>query len=100
MSPAKAKEYLFLAKPYTGRELADAGIINYAVPTAELDGVVGDMVERLLKRSAYALAWTKRTANRHVVQQLNLTLDAAAAYEMVNFLQIERLEGHDPKTLT
>jgi hypothetical protein len=34
------------------------------------------------------------------VAQLNLTLDAAAAYEMVNFLQIDRLEGNDPKTLT
>ena len=46
------------------------------------------------------LAWTKRTANRHVVAQLNLTLDAAAAHEMANFLRIDRLDGNDPKTLT
>jgi enoyl-CoA hydratase len=100
MTPAKAKEYLMLAKPYTARELAESGIINAAVPAEELDAAVDDMVARLLKRSAFALAWTKRTANRHVVQQLNQTLDAAAAYEMVNFLQIDRLEGADPKTLT
>jgi enoyl-CoA hydratase len=100
MTPAKAKEYLMLAKPYTAKELAELGIINYAVPADQLDGVVDEMVQRLLKRSAYALAWTKRTANRHVVQQLNLTLDAAAAYEMVNFLQLDRLDGDDPKTLT
>ena len=32
MTPARAKEYLMLAKPYTAKELADLGIINYAVP--------------------------------------------------------------------
>ena len=100
MTPAKAKEFLFLAKEYTGRQLADMNIINYAVPAAQLDSVTDDIVERLLNRGAFALAWTKRAANRHVVNQLNLTLDAAAAYEMVNFLQIERLNGADPKTLT
>jgi enoyl-CoA hydratase len=100
MTPAKAKEYLFLAKPYTARELADAGVINHAVPGAELDALTDDFVERLLARSAFALAWTKRVANRHVVNQLNLTLDAAAAYEMVNFLQIDRQGGVDPKALT
>src|SRR5579883_190506 len=95
MTPAKAKEYLMLAKPYTAKELADAGVINHAVPADKLEGFVDDMVARLLARSAFALAWTKRTANRHVVNQLNLTLDAAAAYEMVNFLQLDRLGGND-----
>jgi hypothetical protein len=61
--------------------------------------VVDDIVARLLKRSAYALAWTKRIANRHVVEQLNRTLDAGAAYEMVNFLQIEKLGWQDKKSL-
>jgi len=98
MTPAKAKEYLMLAKPYTAGELARLGIINYAVPAAELDALIEDIVGRLLKRSAYALAWTKRVANRQLAHHLNLTLDAGAAYEMVNFLQIERLRGND-KTL-
>ena len=99
MTPAKAKEFLMLAKPYTGRELADMNVINAAVPADELDAYVDDMVERLLARSAYALAWTKRTANRRVADQLNKTLDSAAAYEMVNFLHIDRLEGNDPRSL-
>ena len=99
MSPAKAKEYLMLAKPYTAAELAQMGVINYAVPAGELDAVVDDIVERLLRRSAYALAWTKRTINRRIVDQLNMTLDASVAYEMVNFLQIDRLGGEDPKQL-
>ncbi len=86
MSPVRAKEYLMLAREYRADELARLGIINYAVPAGELDGKVEELVARLLKRSAYALAWTKRVANRRVAEHLNLTLDAAAAYEMVTLV--------------
>jgi hypothetical protein len=37
--------------------------------------------------------------NRHVVQQLNRTLDAGAAYEMVTFLQAERQAFEEPREL-
>ena len=99
MTPARAKEYLMLAKAYPASELARLGIINYAVPMVELDALVEDIVRRLLKRSAYALAWTKRVSNRLLAHHLNLALDASAAYEMVNFLQMQRLGWEDPKTL-
>lgn len=95
MPMAKAKEFLMLAKPYTGAEMAAAGYINYAVPAAELDALADDMVQRLLRRSAFALAWTKRSINRRVVDQLNSTLDASVGYEMVNFLQLDRSGGKD-----
>jgi enoyl-CoA hydratase/carnithine racemase len=98
MSPAKAKEFLMLSKPYTARELADANVINYAVPRHQLDSKVDELVEALLRRSAYALAWTKRTANRLVAEAVNTTIDSSVAYEMVNFLQLARL-GYDPMSL-
>lgn len=91
MSPPLAKEYLMLAKEYRAKELAEMRLINYAVPAAELDGVVDRLVGKLLEKPALALAWTKRTVNRRIAAQHNLTLDAAAAYEMVNFLQWERM---------
>jgi enoyl-CoA hydratase len=90
LAPPLAKEYLMLGRRFTCAELAARGLINDAVPLADLDARVDDVVRRLLGRSAYALAWTKRVANRRIVEHLNLTLDAAAAYEMVNFHQIER----------
>jgi enoyl-CoA hydratase len=74
-------------------------VINYAVPADQLDAKVDELVQALLRRSAFALAWTKRTCNRGLVDHLNMTLDAAAAYEMVNFLQLERLGGVDPMSL-
>jgi enoyl-CoA hydratase len=99
MSPAKAKEYLMLAKPYTAKEFEQMGIINYAVPAADLDSKVNDLVELLLQRSAYALAWTKRLVNRQAETQLNRSLDAAAAYSWINQLQLEKTGFKDPLTL-
>lgn len=90
MPPTMAKEYLMLAKRYKASELRDRGIVNYAEKPEELDDRVQDVIERLLRRPAYALAWTKRIINRQTIHQLNMTLDAGAAYEMVNFLQLER----------
>ncbi len=98
MSPALAKEYLMLARPFTAAELARLGIINYAVPKKELDSVVNSLIARLLHRSAYALAWTKRTANRIIIEQLSKSLDSGLAYEMVNFLQWERMGWADTKS--
>jgi enoyl-CoA hydratase/carnithine racemase len=92
MTPCKAKEYLMLAQPYTAAELAKQGIINYAVPAAELDAKVDDIVKRLLARGAYALARTKRLCNRSVVDHLNLVLDAAAGYALATALQPEDIQ--------
>ena len=99
MSPPLAKEFLMLAREFTGRELADKGLINYALPADEVEGKVTELAERLLLRPAYPLAWAKRVANRHVVDQLNRTLDAAAGYEMIGLAQLERQGWTDKTTL-
>ena len=83
-SPAVAKEYLMLARPFTGAELAERRAINEAVPSARLDDTLERWTERLLARSAFALAWTKRTANRRIAEELNRSLDAGLAYELVS----------------
>jgi enoyl-CoA hydratase len=85
MSPPKAKEYFFLSEEYTGAQLAAAGMINAAVPLAELDAAVDDLVARLLRRSADVLAFTKRVLNRRVVADMNATLDPAVAYQLFDF---------------
>ena len=68
-----------------------------ATPRCEEAEIAKDAIE-ISRRSAFALAWTKRTANRRVADALNATIDASVAYEMVNFLQLARL-GHDPMSL-
>ena len=49
-----------LGKRFTAQDLAELGIVNYAVPGAELDAKVDEIVQALLRRSSFALAWTKR----------------------------------------
>jgi enoyl-CoA hydratase/carnithine racemase len=101
MTPTQAKEYLMLSPATTAAELAAMHIVNRAVPLADLDRVTDDIVSRLLRRSAFALAWTKRVVNRRVAAQLNLTLDASIAYEQLNLAQIKLLGyGNDPTSLT
>jgi enoyl-CoA hydratase len=99
MSPVLAKQYLMLSDPFTGRELSQRGVINYAVAPEELDAKVDELSARLLKRSAHALAWTKRAVNRTVVDALNRGLDASAAYEMVGLLQLHYANWEDNLTL-
>lgn len=100
MTPTKAKEYMMLSKTFTAADLAGMNIVNRAVPADKLDAATDEVVSGLLKRSAFALAWTKRVLNRHVAQQINLTLDASIAYEALNFSQIHGLGfDADPSSL-
>jgi enoyl-CoA hydratase len=85
MPLAMAKEYLMLARPFTAKELATMGVVNYAVPAAELDAKTDEIAQRLLKRNAYALAMTKRILNKQAMAQFNQSHDASLAYEFLNF---------------
>jgi enoyl-CoA hydratase len=85
MPLALAKEYLMLGRSFTARELAAMGVVNYAVPAADLDRVADDLAQRLLKRNAYALAMTKRLLNKRTLAHFNDVHDAALGYEFLNF---------------
>ena len=94
MSLAKAKEFLFLGKPVTARQLADMNAINAAVPGAELEATVDRLVDELLERPAWALAWTKVALNKRLKQHLTLYQDVAMAFEALSMRSAQaRLEG-------
>ncbi len=80
-----AKEYLMLARPFTAKELATMGVVNYAVPASELDAKTSEIAQALLRRNAYALAMTKRILNKPLLAAFNQTHDAALGYEFLNF---------------
>ena len=85
MPLALAKEYLMLARPFTAKELAAMGVVNYAVPAAELDAKTAEIAARLIKRNAYALAFTKRVLNKQALASFAMVHDAALGYEFLNF---------------
>lgn len=93
MSPPVAREYLWLARQFTGAELARMGCINAAVPATELDEAVQRMAESLIRRPPYALALAKRAFNRYLAERFNQSFDLAWSYEMLNFYQHGRYEG-------
>jgi enoyl-CoA hydratase/carnithine racemase len=95
LSPALMKEYLMFSQVLTAADLARLNVINRAVPAAELDATVSEYVDKILERPADAVGWTKRVANRMMMAQIVANLDAAAAYEIVNFIQAPNLA---PKT--
>jgi enoyl-CoA hydratase/carnithine racemase len=76
-SPTKLKEFLLLGPSWTGRQLADLNMINYAVPEEELFPLVDKFVQQFLERPVRALARTKRAANKRLIEQMNLTMDYA-----------------------
>lgn len=87
MSPCLAKEYLWLAREMTGRELADRGVINSAVPSDRLDEEVRSMAAALLERTPHSLALAKRALNKIHVDRFNHVYDLAWSYELLNFYQ-------------
>lgn len=85
MTPCITKEYLWLGRQMSGKELAAAGIINAAVPANQLDGKVDSMVQALLKRTPHSLALSKRALNHLYLNTFNHLHDLSYAYELLNF---------------
>ena len=88
---AKAKELLMTGDLLSAREAERLGLINYAVPAAELDAKVAELVAKLQANPKWAVRWTKTTANiplRALAAQL---MDASIGWESVsNYLDDRR----------
>jgi feruloyl-CoA hydratase/lyase len=67
--------YCCLGDPFDGREAARIGMINFAVPKADLRAKTIDLAQRLMKKSPATLRATKQ-AVRHV-----RTMDYTQAYD-------------------
>jgi enoyl-CoA hydratase len=78
---AKAKELLLTGDMLTARDAAGLGLVNYAVPAAELDAKVAELVAKLLANPRWAVRWTKTVTNiplRALAAQL---MDASIGWE-------------------
>lgn len=92
MSLIKAKEYLMLGRPVKAKELAQLHAINAAVPAEQLESAVDEIVNELLARPAWALAWTKVLLNKQLKQQMTQLHDAGFALEL-HSIRAHSLEG-------
>jgi enoyl-CoA hydratase len=89
----RAKEYLLTGRPLTAVEAERIGLINQAVPPAELDRVVDDYVVELQKSPARAVQWTKLSVNAGLKQTVNAVLEASMAYEALSNLTDDHREA-------
>lgn len=90
---ARAKELLMTGDLLTARQALDIGLINHAVPAAELDAKVAEVVGKILANPRWAVRWTKTIANiplRTLAAQIN---DAAMGYEMLSNMTQDRREA-------
>ncbi len=68
---AKAKEHALTGRPLTGRQAADAGLINEAVPFAELEGRVAALAADLARIPSSQLAAMKLVVN-HAYENMGI----------------------------
>ncbi len=78
---ARAKEWLMTGDLMTAAEAARMGLINHAVPAAELDATVDAFADKLAAGAQYAIRTTKASINIGLKQLAASIMDACLAYE-------------------
>nr|WP_255616682.1 enoyl-CoA hydratase/isomerase family protein [Microvirga puerhi] len=81
---ARAKEYLMSGTLLTASKAAEIGLINHAVPDAELDDRVGIFCRELLDGATQAIRWTKTTINLELKRIAHALMDPGIAYESLS----------------
>lgn len=87
---ARAKEYLMTGALLPAERAAAIGLINHAVPDAELDARVDDFCNTLLAGATDAIRWTKVTVNLELKRLAHALMDPGIAYESLSV----RSEAH------
>ena len=93
IGPNRAKELLMLGDSLTGADAAQIGLVNYAVPEAEVLPKARELVRRLADGPKWAIRWSKLAVNKWLKQQANLIMDAGLAYEAVTLTAQDHKEA-------
>lgn len=92
---ARAKELLLTGDLVPAPKAAAMGLINYAVPTAELDPKVDELVGKLVNGAKWAIRWTKTVTNIPLRELAHKLMDTSIAYEMQTNLTKDHREAVD-----
>ncbi|NYZ11304.1 enoyl-CoA hydratase/isomerase family protein [Azospirillum sp. RWY-5-1] len=77
----RAKEYLMTGELLPARKAAEIGLINHAVPAAELDAAVDAFTSKLLNGATKAIRWSKTVTNLELKRIVHAIMDASVSYE-------------------
>ncbi len=89
----RAKEYLMRGNLINGVEAARLGLVNYALPAAEVLPKAREIARELADGPRWAIRWTKQSINKLIKRQLHQVLDASAALEAVTFVTPQHREA-------
>ena len=90
---ARAKQYLLGGDLLSAAEAQQIGLVNFSVPSAELDALVDRWARRLADGARNAIQWTKATLNLGLKAQATQVLDAGLAYEIASLQSDDHLEA-------
>jgi enoyl-CoA hydratase len=90
---ARAKEFLMTGDLMTAEEAAKIGLINHAVPAADLDARVTEFADRLAAGATKAIRWSKISANIGLKQLAHSIMDASLAYEAMSNVSADHQEA-------
>jgi enoyl-CoA hydratase len=89
---ARAKEYLLTGDFIPATKAAEIGLINYAVPRAELDAKVDELARKIARHPAPATSGTKMAINSALKRHFDGLVDANLSFETSSFLSAEHRE--------
>jgi len=92
---ARAKEYLLTGELLDAREAERIGLINHAVPRAQLDAKVDAIAGKLAGGATKAIKWTKACMNIPLKQLAHSIMDASLAYEALTNIGADHQEAVD-----
>lgn len=90
-----AMEMLLTGEPISAEEAARKGLVNRAVPAAELDATVNALAERIAARSRKVIALGKQAFYEQLALGVAPAYDVAAAAMTCNLGYADAMEGMD-----
>lgn len=93
LGPNRAKEFLMTGDALTGAQAAALGLVNHAVPAAELSLRTYAFAKRLADGPRLAIELTKRSVNLYLRMVFNQVIDASLALEGLTFRSADHAEA-------
>jgi enoyl-CoA hydratase len=93
VGPAIAKRYLLTGDAMTASDAERLGLINHAVPSAQLQDEALAFAQRLARGAPLAVRYTKLAVNQLVKQAMTTAFDYSTALEVLTFASEDHREA-------
>jgi len=89
----RAKEYLMTGDLMTGKQAAEMGLVNRALPQDQVYPEAMKLAKRLAEGAPLAIQWTKLALNQIIWAQINSSYEVALGLEAITVMSEDQHEG-------